>query len=390
MLSFNWRAVSKVFNTGYSIPHSAETIHRRWFKRQTYVLALGSCLVTLIGFPLYHLLTARGGETAFAGQYHWIAVLVVSLTSSLILIFSRHSRSRAELFSFTNLLLLFICSAIDIALSEKPRRYTAFSLVPLFGSTYVFTSVRFMTVAYVSAAIVFTVLNSWLHWIPEIIVIYNVAYFAAWWMALIRIRSLQRISYDQARLYERRIYDQRIRLARNLHDSLGGDLMQLALQLSGNAPREQVLDLAQAVIAKTKNLVYTLEPTHENQHFPEYVTSYLHRLRQIGRFTIDLRVDDEWPRLSIDKNLNLQAIFTEWMTNTLRHSMATDLNICLYFRKRHYFLVVRDNGTGFRWSGDRRGSGLRNISMRAGLLSAKVFARRTGTGTLFFLKGGNE
>ena len=56
-------------------------------------------------------------------------------------------------------------------------------------------------------------------------------------MALIRIRSLQRISYDQARLYERRIYDQRVRLARNLRDSLGGDLMQLSLQLSGNAPR---------------------------------------------------------------------------------------------------------------------------------------------------------
>ncbi len=390
MLGLNWRAVSKLFGAGYSIPHGAETIHRRWLKRQSYVLALGSCLVTLIGFPLYHLLTTRPGETAFAGHYHRVVVLVVSLGSSLTLIFSRQSRSRAEFFSFANLLTLFVCTAIDIALSERPRRYTAFSLVPLFGSTYVFTSVRLMTIAYVSAAIVFTVLNIWLHWIPDIIAIYNVAYFAAWWMALIRIRSLQRISYDQARLYERRIYDQRVKLARNLHDALGGDLMQLALQLAGNAPREQVLDLAHAVIAKTKNLVYTLEPTHENQHFPEYVASYLHRLRQIGRFTIDLRVDDDWPRLSIDKNLNLQAIFTEWMTNTLRHSMATDINICLYFRKRRYFLVVRDNGTGFRWSGDRRGSGLRNISLRASLLNARVFARKTGSGTLFFLKGGTE
>lgn len=390
MLRLNWRAVGKVFSAGYGIPHSAETIHRRWLKRQTYLLALGSCLVTLIGFPLYHVLTVRADEAVFVGQYHRIMVVLVSLGSSLILLFSRQSRSRAELFSFTNLTLLFVCSAIDIALSDRPRRYTAFSLVPLFGSTYVFTGVRLMTIAYAFAAVFFTALNIWYHRIAEIIVIYNVAYFAAWWMALIRIRSLQRISYDQARLYERRIYDQRVRLARNLHDSLGGDLMQLSLQLSGNAPREQVLDLAQAVIAKTKNLVHTLEPTNENQHFPDYVASYVTRLRQIGRFEVNLAADADWPKMPIDKNLNLQAIFTEWMTNTLRHSTATDLDICLYFRKRRYFLVIRDNGVGFRWNGERRGSGLRNIALRAGLLNAKVFARRTGTGTLFFLKGGKE
>jgi len=390
MLRFNWRAVSRVFNTSYGIPHSAETIHRRWLKRQTFVLALGCCLVISIAFPLYHLLTVRANETAFAGQYHRIVVVLVSLSSALVLIFSRQSRSHAEVFSFTNLTLLFICSAIDIALSEKPRRYTAFSLVPLFGSTYVFTSVRAMTLSYISATVVFTALNLWFHRFTEVLFIYDVAYFAAWWMALIRIRSLQRISYDQARLYERRIYDQRVKLARNLHDSLAGDLMQLSLQLSGNAPREQVLDLAQAVIAKTKNLVYTLEPTHENQHFPEYVSSYVDRLRHVGRFTVHLETDADWPRMAIDKNLNLQAIFTEWMTNALRHSMATDLNICLYFRNRHYFLVIRDNGSGFRWNGDRRGSGLRNIALRAGLLNAKVFARRTSTGTLFFLKCGME
>ncbi|MFZ5630878.1 MAG: sensor histidine kinase [Spirochaetota bacterium] len=390
MHSFNWRAVTKVFNANYGIPHSAETIHRRWLKRQTYMLAVGSCLVTLIGFPLYHFLTSRPGEDAFIGQYHRLAVLATAGVSSVYLVFNRNARTRAEVFSFANLLMLFICSAVDIALSDKPRRYTAFSLVPLFGSTYVFTGVRLMTIAYVAAAVFFTALNVWFARLAEIIAIYNVAYFAAWWMALIRIRSLQRISYDQARLYERRVYDQRVRLARNLHDSLGGDLMQLSLQLSGNAPREQVLDLAQAVIAKTKNLVYTLEPTHENQHFPDYVSSYVARLRQIGRFEVNLSADSDWPKMPIDKNLNLQAIFTEWMTNALRHSMATHLNICLYFRKRRYFLVIRDNGSGFRWNGDRRGSGLRNIALRAGLLNAKVFARQTGTGTLFFLKGGNE
>mgnify|MGYP002139182526 CR=1 FL=1 len=64
--------------------------------------------------------------------------------------------------------------------------------------------------------------------------------------------------------------------ARNLHDSLGGDLMQLSLQLAGNTPREQMLDLAYEVIAKTKNLVYTLEPKNENENLVEQLESHFY------------------------------------------------------------------------------------------------------------------
>ncbi len=93
-----------------------------------------------------------------------------------------------------------------------------------------------------------------------------------------------------------------------------------------------------------------------------------------------------WPDLRLDVNINLQAIFSEWMTNTMKYSIAKEVGITLTLRNDNCYLVIRDNGVGFRWSGDRRGSGLRNICLRAQLIGAKVFSRRVRNGTLFFVK----
>jgi signal transduction histidine kinase len=389
MRKLSWRILIQIFNPSYGLPQSAQFINRRWLLRQSFVLSMGSSILTLLAFPLYHFLTLGSVGAIFRDNPHRVAVLLAAFTCILVPLLVRKSRPYAEFFSFLNLVILFICVAIDVSNSERPRRYAAIGLVPLFGSTFVFTDLWVMTVAYVSSCTIFAVLNSARERTTEIIIIYAIAYFIAWWMAMIRIRSLHRISLDQARLYERQVYDQRIRLARNLHDSLGGDLMQLSLQLAGNTPREQMLDLAYEVIAKTKNLVYTLEPKNENENFGTYVRSYGERLAQTGKFKVDLFIDEPWPQMRMDHALNLQALFTEWMTNTIRYSTANTLEIILRAPGTGYFLIIKDDGTGFRWNGKKTGSGLRNISLRTELLNAKVFARKRGKpgGTIFFLKG---
>lgn len=389
MRRLSWRVLIQIFNPNYGLPQSAHFINRRWLLRQAFVLSLGSSILTLLAFPTYHFLTMGNFNAIFRGQPHRIVVLVTAFLCIVIPMTNRKARPYAEFFSFINLLVLFTCIAIDVSQNERPRRYAAIGLVPLFGSTFVFTDVWIMTIAYSASCGLFAIMNSQRERTVEIVVIYAIAYFIAWWMAMIRIRSLHRISLDQARLYERQVYDQRIRLARNLHDSLGGDLMQLSLQLAGTTPREQMLDLAYEAIAKTKNLVYTLEPKNENENFGEYVRSYADRLSRTGKFRVDLSLPEPWPQMRMDQALNLQALFTEWMTNTIRHSTANHIQIILKHPGTSYFLVIKDNGTGFRWNGKRKGSGLRNIALRAELLNAKVFARKRGpsSGTTFFLKG---
>lgn len=388
MRRLKWKAFVQIVRPDYEVSESARILHRRWLHRQTFVLGISSAILTLILYPGYFWLTNQPGDHPFQGERHHLAVMVVASVCILVPLFFGKVRSRMELFTFIHLLVLFISIAIDSSLSERPRRYTSLGLIPLFGSTLIFTNLRFMTATYVLSAAAFILLNEIRSRPGEIIAVYTIAHFAAWWMALVRIRNLQRISLDHARLYDRRLYDQRVKLARNLHDSLGGDFTQLVLQLTGKTPRRKVLDLAHIVSAKMKNLVYTLDPLTENVRFRDYAQSYVERMRQTGRIKISLLVDPDLPELRLDHALNLQAIFSEWMTNTIRHSKATEINILLRHRAGRYYLLIIDNGAGFRWTGQKQGSGLRNIAVRANLLNARVFARRNGRkrGTIFFLR----
>ena len=379
----------QIFNPSYGLPQSAQFINRRWLLRQSFVLCLGSSILTLLAFPVYHMLTLGSAEAVFKDHPHRIAVMVTALICIILPLTLRRAKHYSEFFSFLNLVVLFTCVAIDVSINDRPRRYAAIGLIPLFGSTFVFTDVWVMSFAYSMSWGIFAILNSQRARTSEIIIIYGIAYFIAWWMAMIRIRSLHRISLDQARLYERQVYDQRVRLARNLHDSLGGDLMQLSLQLAGKTPREQMLDLAYEIIAKTKNLVYTLEPKNENENFGDYVQYYADRLGQTGKFKVDIHIEKPWPQMRMDYALNLQSIFLEWMTNTIRHAAANQIRIILRHPGSFFFLIIQDDGTGFRWNGKKAGSGLRNIALRSEIMNAKTFARKRGKsgGTTFFLKG---
>lgn len=386
MRKLNWRTFSRIIWPDYAMSKSAQTLHRRWLQKQAFVLCLALSALTLVAFPLYHVLTVRHGETVLVGQPQRIAVLVIAAFCLALPLFFVRLRNKAQFFSFVNLIALFACFAIDIAMSATQRRYTTIGLLPLFGSAFVFTNIRLMTFAYAVSAGFFVWLATTSHRQLEIIIIYLAAYTIAWWMAMIRLRSLYRISFDQARLYERKAYDDRVRLARDLHDSLGGDLMQLALQLSGETPRAQMLELAQSVIARTRTLVTALEPNSDIAPFPSYAKGYAARMTQTGKLQVYCDERGAWPPLRLDDNINLQAIFSEWMTNTLKYSLATRIDISLIQRAEFCYLVVRDNGQGFRWKGESRGSGLRNIFLRAQLIGARAFSRNTGSGTQFFVK----
>lgn len=389
MRRLSWKNLIRIVRTNYVVSDSARVIHRRWLRRQTFVLGLGCSILTFVFYPGYYFLTNEPGERAFAGEPHHVAVMVISAMCIVLPLFIRRLRQQMEILTFINLLVLFVSIAIDTSISDRPRRYTSLGLIPLFASTFLFTHVRFMVAAYVISGGFFVVLNEIRSRPGELVALYAIAHVAAFWMALMRIRSLQRISLDHARLYERRVYDQRVRLARNLHDSLGGDLTQLVLQLSGRTPRNKVLELAHIILAKTKNLVHTLNPLTENVRFRDFARAYVERMRQTGKIRVSLHIDANIPEMRLDHALNLQAVFTEWMTNTIRHSKARKIDVALRYRPRRFYLIISDDGQGFRWTGNKEGSGLRNIAVRADLMNARVFARRRSKkgGTIFFLRG---
>lgn len=389
MLKFLRQNLANIFKPAVDLSGAALQIHERWQQKLALVLNCGSSAMTILIYPIFYFLIAVERENIPAIRILPLVVIVASAICLVLPIVWKRTRVFLRFFPMANFLIFFACIAIDLSFIDHPWHSAALVFVPLFGSALVFIDIRVMTITYAASGIIFVFVNMWRNRGAEIVGIYCAAYIVAWFMAYVRVRSLIRISEDQAKLYEQQVDNHRMQLARDLHDSLGGDLMQLSLQLAGDTPREQILNLTRAVIAKTKNMVYTLEPHSENQSFSEYVTAYVDRLRQVRKFTVTLDIDIAWPLMRLDHTLNLEAIFTEWMTNTLRHAHANAIRIALRLREKRFWLVIEDNGSSFRWNGIKIGSGLKNIAVRSDLLEAKVFARKKNRhgGTTFVLTG---
>ena len=63
--------------------------------------------------------------------------------------------------------------------------------------------------------------------------------------------------------------------------------------------------------------------------------------------------------------LNVYRIIQEQLTNILKHSRATEINISLLQNKRSIMLTISDNGIGFDTEKKQKGIGIANIKSRA-------------------------
>ncbi|RME91890.1 MAG: hypothetical protein D6767_04315, partial [Candidatus Hydrogenedentota bacterium] len=74
--------------------------------------------------------------------------------------------------------------------------------------------------------------------------------------------------------------------------------------------------------------------------------------------------------------MHTKRIIAEWISNALKYSKPSSISVNIRQKQRELYLIIEDNGKGFRWNGEPVGSGLSHISDRARQLSGKVFARR--------------
>ena len=69
---------------------------------------------------------------------------------------------------------------------------------------------------------------------------------------------------------------------------------------------------------------------------------------------------------------HLWMIFKEMLTNTVRHSQASQLDVILDVEDGILKLIVQDNGKGFDVDSDRMGNGVSNIKKRANEIGANI------------------
>ena len=202
-------------------------------------------------------------------------------------------------------------------------------------------------------------------------------------------QELQR-RFDQLREVERyqTLMQERTRLTRDLHDSLGMHLVSALRQVrrsagSAGSGAEALAGTLQDCLDDLRVVIDSLD-AHERD--PLVVLGTL-RFRLAPRFeAMGVRLDwqigtptEEWPALEPGTTLELLRIVQEALTNALKHSGASVVTLAVQVDKLALVVLVIDNGCG-RSTEAGEGRGLRNMHSRAERIGGRWSMACTGEG----------
>ncbi len=217
------------------------------------------------------------------------------------------------------------------------------------------------------------------------------AFWQTWWFRLLVVLASVAVVFLVTRYivvlrYRRRIAElqreqevqrTRMRIARDIHDGIGGGLTRIAL-LSRRIPDQgpdsvagRIADASTELVRELGEIVWTVDPGNDARSaFLAFVRNTLGRqFDELGVHLVqDLHVPEAEAPLTMppDVKRNTILILKEAVNNALKHAAATEIQVHLHLAGDQLDLSVRDNGSGFDpVARSAAGNGLSNLRKRA-------------------------
>jgi signal transduction histidine kinase len=218
-----------------------------------------------------------------------------------------------------------------------------------------------------------------------------------------RLQRLRRERQAQEHFSRRLIATQeseRRRIAGELHDGLGQDLLVIANQAQlglahladGPDTRTRLTEIAataRQVLQQARRMAHNLRPgLLEELGLTEAVQASVEKAAQAAGLSMQLDLANVDGLLPPEFEVSLFRIVQEALNNTLKHARASEVKVTLAHAPNTLRLVVADNGQGF--DSDARaksplsqsGLGLRQIAERARMMHGRAdLQSRPGQGT---------
>jgi signal transduction histidine kinase len=170
------------------------------------------------------------------------------------------------------------------------------------------------------------------------------------------------------------IEDERQRIARELHDSIGQNLNLIRMKLQNDnlnfKERETLLNTLEASINELKEITYNLKPKILDEW--GLAASLKVLVKKISEEagicgTFDLSGNEE--RIDKKLELTLYRLSQEAISNIIKHSKAKEFNLQLIYKDDFIKLLISDDGIGFEQNStvnknDTSGFGLLNMQER--------------------------
>ena len=170
------------------------------------------------------------------------------------------------------------------------------------------------------------------------------------------------------------------KIARELHDGLGQQLVLLNLLFQNITPKQEeeaqfndISSLLQSSIRSIKEIAYALNPPELEHGFLNAIDRFANRIDSIGEMKFIVKIQKGIDEKSLDKvdRINLFRVIQELINNTLKHSQATEMTFVMEKSSDQIFISLEDNGIGFDIESAQTGMGMQNIQYRMKMSNIK-------------------
>lgn len=176
---------------------------------------------------------------------------------------------------------------------------------------------------------------------------------------------------------------ERERLAKDLHDDLGGTLTAIKNMIATKSSKVQLLPLIDRAIIDLRNVSKNLLPLNLSRNgLIKAVQQNISYLQIASNIEFNFITFGNKKRLNEEKELHTYRIIAELLNNIVKHSAATKATIQVLYYDDYVHISIEDNGVGIDKHKQSTGIGLMNIQSRIEYLKSKLIIDTNENGTL--------
>lgn len=174
--------------------------------------------------------------------------------------------------------------------------------------------------------------------------------------------------------------DERLRIARELHDEIGQTLTAVALRAEHSAARTEpssaelstLAEMIQQSLEEVRRISRELRPEALDElGLRGALIALCSRVAEQGRIRVERDIQGPLPELQSEIELAIYRIAQEALTNAVRHSQAENVTLSLLSEDNQLTLTVRDDGRGLPHDAVE-GTGMTGMRERAMLIGADL------------------
>jgi len=186
-----------------------------------------------------------------------------------------------------------------------------------------------------------------------------------------------KMKIERQKLFAKSILDEqekeRKRIAKDLHDSIGQQLLLIKNQANDN---RHLSDMVKNTIEEVRTISRNIHPVHlEKFGLLKTLEHVADTISSSSEIFVSTNLDFEDNKLTDMQQIAIYRMVQEIFNNILKHSKATGVKIEAFIENNYFILIIKDNGVGFNKNDKLKSAkslGLNSLYERASLINGQL------------------